>query len=85
LPLRYSLFLRFAEQRRADSRRPQIGSAIGPRGRVQRQHEELDWRCEPVEDIEQGKDRTAEHAGAYLKDAANSELPPLTWKNSHSS
>jgi hypothetical protein len=39
---------------------------------------------EPVEDIEQGKDRAAEHARAYLKHAANSELPPLKWKNSRS-
>jgi hypothetical protein len=33
-------------------------------------------------DIEQGKDRAAEYARVYLKQAANSELPPLTWKNS---
>ena len=39
---------------------------------------------ESVEDIEQGKDRAAAYARAYLKDAANSELPPLSWKNSHS-
>jgi hypothetical protein len=37
---------------------------------------------EPVEDIEQGKERSAEYARAYLKHAANSVLPPLEWKNS---
>ena len=36
---------------------------------------------EPVEDIEQGKERAAEYARTYLKRAANSELPPLEWKN----
>jgi hypothetical protein len=39
---------------------------------------------EPVEDIEQGKERAAERARAYLMDAAHSELPPLTWKESRS-
>ncbi len=39
---------------------------------------------EPVEDIEQGKERAAERARAYLKRAANSELPPVTWKESRS-
>jgi len=39
---------------------------------------------EPVDDIEQGKERAAEHASAYLKHAAHSELPPLNWKNSRS-
>ena len=39
---------------------------------------------EPVEDIEQGKERAAERARAYLKRAAQSELPPLTWKESRS-
>ena len=39
---------------------------------------------EPVEDIEQGKERAAGHARAYLKVAANSDLPPLTWKESRS-
>jgi len=39
---------------------------------------------ELVEDIEQGKERAAEHAKMYLKQAANSELPPLTWKKSRS-
>ena len=39
---------------------------------------------EPVEDIEQGKERAAERARAYLKRAAHSELPPLTWKESRS-
>lgn len=39
---------------------------------------------EPVEDIEQGKERASEHASAYLKDVANSKLPPLNWKDSRS-
>ena len=39
---------------------------------------------EPVEDIEQGKERAAERARSYLKDAGHSELPPLTWKESRS-
>jgi hypothetical protein len=39
---------------------------------------------EPVEDIEQGKERAAAHARAYLKHTAHSELPPLTWKESRS-
>ena len=39
---------------------------------------------EPVEDIEQGKERAAEYARTYLKRAANSELPPLEWKNARS-
>jgi len=39
---------------------------------------------EPVEDIEQGKERAAERARAYLKRSAHSELPPLTWKESRS-
>ena len=37
---------------------------------------------ESVEDIERGKERAAEYARAYLKHAANSELPPLEWKKS---
>jgi len=39
---------------------------------------------EPVDDIEQGKERAAGHARAYLKAATNSDLPPLTWKESRS-
>ena len=39
---------------------------------------------EPVEDIEQGKERAVERARAYLKHATHSELPPLTWKQSRS-
>ena len=39
---------------------------------------------EPVEDIEQGKERAAGHARVYLKEAANLDLPPLTWKESRS-
>jgi hypothetical protein len=37
---------------------------------------------EPVDDIEQGKEKAEGYARAYLKRAANSELPPLTWKDS---
>jgi hypothetical protein len=39
---------------------------------------------EPVEDIEHGKERAAGFAKAYLKDAANSDLPPLRWEKSRS-
>ena len=39
---------------------------------------------ETVGDIEEGKERTEEYAKAYLERAANSELPPLNWKNSRS-
>lgn len=39
---------------------------------------------EPVEDIEQGKERAEEHAKVYLKHFANTELPPLNWKESRS-
>jgi len=39
---------------------------------------------EPVEDIEQGKEKAAEYARAYLKLAVNSDLPPLKWKESRS-
>jgi hypothetical protein len=38
---------------------------------------------EPVEDIEQGKDRAAERASAYLRRVAKTELPPVIWKKSH--
>jgi len=34
---------------------------------------------EDIEDIEEGKERASEPARAYLKDVANSELPPLKW------
>ena len=37
---------------------------------------------EPVDTIEDGKDRAAEHARIYLKRAANLELPSLHWKES---
>lgn len=39
---------------------------------------------ESVEDIEQGKDKAAEHARVYLRNAANLELPLLQWKKSRS-
>jgi hypothetical protein len=39
---------------------------------------------EPVDDIEEGKDRAAAHARAYLRNLGNSELPSLDWKESRS-
>jgi hypothetical protein len=39
---------------------------------------------ETVDDIEQGKDRAAAHARAYLCNAGHLELPPLEWKKSRS-
>jgi hypothetical protein len=39
---------------------------------------------EEVEDIEEGKERTSEPARAYLKDVANSELPPFERTTSRS-
>ena len=39
---------------------------------------------EAVDDIEDGKDRAAQHAQAYLKRAANLDLPPLNWKKARS-
>ncbi|HET8923084.1 MAG TPA: hypothetical protein VFN26_08840 [Candidatus Acidoferrum sp.] len=49
----------------------------------------VDAKCwiapsEPVDDIEQGKERAEAHAKAYLKQAANLELPSLEWKKSRS-
>ena len=38
---------------------------------------------EPVEDIEQGKEKAAEYAKTYLK-RANLEIPPLVWKKARS-
>lgn len=37
---------------------------------------------EPVDDIEQGKDRAEKLAKAYLERVANLNLPPLLWKES---
>ena len=39
---------------------------------------------EPVDDIEQGKDRAAEYARVYLHQAGRLEMPPLEWKKSRS-
>ena len=39
---------------------------------------------EPVDDIDQGKDRAAARARVYLRKAANLELPSLRWKHSRS-
>ncbi len=39
---------------------------------------------ETVDDIEQGKEKAAEYAKAYLKRAANIDLPSLKWKKSRS-
>ena len=35
---------------------------------------------EPVDDIEQGKDRAANYAKVYLERVARQELPSLLWK-----
>lgn len=35
---------------------------------------------EPVDNIEQGKERATQYAKAYLQRTLNSELPPLEWK-----
>ncbi len=37
---------------------------------------------EPVDNIEQGKERATQYAKAYLQCTGNSELPPLEWKKS---
>ena len=39
---------------------------------------------EPVEDIEQGKDRATTQATAYLLRVANMKMPPVIWKKSRS-
>jgi hypothetical protein len=39
---------------------------------------------EMVDDIEDGKDRAAAYAKAYLQRAAGMDLPPLEWKKSRS-
>jgi hypothetical protein len=39
---------------------------------------------EPVDDIEQGKDRAAAYARAYLLQAGHLAMPPLEWKKSRS-
>jgi hypothetical protein len=39
---------------------------------------------EPVRDIQHGKARAMAHAEAYLKQAANVELPLLEWKQARS-
>ena len=39
---------------------------------------------ESVDDIDQGKDKAAEHARLYLRKTTNLELPSLTWKQSRS-
>jgi len=39
---------------------------------------------EPVDDIDQGKDRAEAYAAAYLRRVAGSELPVLNWKASRS-
>lgn len=35
---------------------------------------------EPVDDIEQGKEKAIEYAKSYLMQTANVGLPPLIWK-----
>ena len=39
---------------------------------------------EPVDDLEQGKERAAARAQQYLKRVGNLELPALRWKESRS-
>jgi hypothetical protein len=39
---------------------------------------------EPVDDIEEGKQKASIYAEAHLKQTANLELPPLVWKRSRS-
>jgi hypothetical protein len=39
---------------------------------------------EPVDDIEEGKDRAAAYAREYLRNSGNLELPSLDWKKSRS-
>ena len=39
---------------------------------------------EAVDDIEQGKEKAAEYAKAYVKRTTGEELPRLTWKKSRS-
>jgi len=39
---------------------------------------------EAVDDIEQGKEKAAEYAKAYLRKATDREIPRLTWKKSRS-
>ncbi len=39
---------------------------------------------EPVENIQQGKVKTAAYAKEYLKNSVNLELPSLEWKSSRS-
>jgi hypothetical protein len=39
---------------------------------------------EPVDDVEQGKERAAGYARAYLKRVVSLELPSLRWKESRS-
>jgi hypothetical protein len=39
---------------------------------------------EAVDDIEQGKEKAAGYAKAYLRKTAGRELPRLTWKKSRS-
>jgi hypothetical protein len=39
---------------------------------------------EPVDDIEEGKEKAAEYAKAYLKQTADLDMPPLKWKKSRS-
>ena len=39
---------------------------------------------EEVDDIEQGKEKAAEHAEEYLKRNTDQEMPPLEWKMARS-
>jgi len=39
---------------------------------------------EPVDDIQQGKEKAEAYARIYLKKVANLDLPPLEWKKARS-
>ena len=39
---------------------------------------------EPVDDIEQGKERAEVYAKAYLRQTTNADVPTLKWKKSRS-
>ncbi|PYU31583.1 MAG: hypothetical protein DMG31_11850 [Acidobacteria bacterium] len=39
---------------------------------------------EPVDDIEDGKEKVVQYAREYLRRAADMELPPIHWKDARS-
>jgi len=58
---------------------------LGVQASVYNVHEKT-WIApsEPVENVDQGKDRAEAYAAAYLRRVANCELPRLNWKKSRS-